>query len=180
MRAAANALSVVRAGLALPFAWALIAGAEGMALALWLLAAGSDVLDGRLARRSAGFGGPSDAADRRIGAHLDVGADAVFTLSGLITLAWLGAVPAWLPLIAVAMLARFVGTASLGRLVYDPVGRHYGTLLYAVLGVWILGAPATVRAGFLMAVVLATMASFLSRTLFLRRRAEVLGGRGRP
>ena len=167
MRVAAHALSVSRALLAVPLVVALHGGAAAAALAVLLLAIVSDVLDGVLARRSVRPGG-------RFGAYLDVGADAVFLLSGLTTLWALGRMPAWLPIVAAAMLARFFATSprATGPR-YDPVGKHYGTLLYGVLAVWLLGAPAHVLQVTLVLVAVATAASLVGRTRFLRGSARV-------
>ena len=169
MSVAAHALSVSRALLAVPLVVALQGGAAAAALAILLLAIVSDVLDGVLARRSV-------RPDGRFGAYLDVGADAVFLLSGLTTLWALGRMPAWLPIVAAAMLARFFATSprATGPR-YDPVGKHYGTLLYGVLAVWLLGAPEPVRHATLVAVAVATVASLVGRTRFLRG-----GGHGCP
>ena len=169
MSVAAHALSVSRALLAVPLVGALECGAAAAALAILLLAIVSDVLDGVLARRSV-------RPDGRFGAYLDVGADAVFLLSGLTTLWALGRMPAWLPIVAAAMLARFFATSprATGPR-YDPVGKHYGTLLYGVLAVWLLGAPEPVRHATLVAVAVATVASLVGRTRFLRG-----GGHGCP
>jgi phosphatidylglycerophosphate synthase len=163
-----DALSASRAVLALPLAWALGAGDQVVALFVFGLAVVSDVLDGHLARRLGG----SKAADRggRLGALFDVGADAVFLLTGL-TVSWAVAdLPGWVPLVAAAMLVRFFATSPVGAPLYDPVGRHYGTLLYIVLGAWILDPPAAARGGVLVVLVVATGASLLGRTWFLRTR----------
>lgn len=181
MRAIPNALSVARALLALPLVWTVSAGAHGAALALLALAVLSDVLDGRLARRleavrsvagasGAAPAGPVDAG-RRLGGYLDVGADAVFLVAGLTALWVVGAAPGWLPLVAIAMLARFLATPTLSGPLYDPVGRHYGSLLYSVLAVRLAAAPAPVWVATLAAVAAATAVSLAGRTLFLRRSA---------
>lgn len=161
-----DALSAVRALLALPLVWALGVGDQRAALVVFGLAAVSDVLDGHLARRL----GAHAAADRggRRGALFDVAADAVFLLSGLAASWAFADLPGWVPLVAAAMLVRFLATSPTGAPLYDPVGRHYGTLLYVVLGVWLLDAPAAARGGVLVALVVATGASLLGRTWFLR------------
>jgi len=169
-----HALSAWRASLALPLVWALGAGESGVALAAFGLAAVSDVLDGRLARRL----GVADRQGRR-GPLVDVAADGVFLLAGL-TAAWVHAeLPAWVPLVAAAMLARFLATSPAGAPRYDPVGRHYGALLYVVLGVWLVDAAAVLRGGVLVVLVVATAASLLGRAWFLRTRAGGAPGAGR-
>ncbi len=104
------------------------------------------------------------------GALFDVGADAVFLLSGLAASWVLADLPGWVPLVAAAMLARFLATSPTGAPLYDPVGRHYGTLLYLVLGVWILDTAPAARGGVLAVWVVATGASLVGRAWFLRTR----------
>lgn len=182
MSAVPNALSVLRALLAVPLVWALIVGAQAAAFAVFALAVATDVLDGRLARRLQRD--PSTTAavtvrGRPLGAYLDVGGDAVFLVSSL-TASWaLGALPGWVPLVAVAMLARFFASSPAAGLVYDPFGRHYGTILYVVLGSWLLGVPPAVRGAVLATVVVATVASLVGRSWFLAARAsEGVGASG--
>lgn len=173
MTLAPDVLSAARALLALPLVWALVAGDRVVALAVFGLAAVSDVLDGRLARRTGSGGDPGRG--RRRGAYLDVGADAAFLLTGL-TASWaLGSLPPWVPLVAAVMLARFFATSPAGALAYDPFGRHYGTLLYAVLGVWLLDPAPAVRGAVLVGFGLATAAALVGRTWFLRRAAPERG-----
>lgn len=178
MRAAADALSLARALLALPLMWALASGRVTVALVVLALAVVSDVLDGRLARRAPPLGGadlvsaassPTAGVRRRRGAYLDVGADAVFLLAGLTALWALGHLPVWLPLVAMAMLLRFFLTSpgSAGPR-YDPIGRQYGTMLYAVLALWLLDAPDLAKQAALVVVVIVTAAALVGRTRFLR------------
>lgn len=164
MSTIANLLSVARALLAVPLVVALSAGEAAAALAVWAAAVATDVLDGRMARRD------GRARGRRLGAYLDVAGDAVFLLSGLTVLWTLGALPGWVPLLSVAMLARFFATSPSTGLVYDPVGRHYGTILYGVLGLWILGAPPGVRGAVLAALAVASIASLVGRSRYLAAR----------
>ena len=164
-----DALSFVRVLLAPALVSALAVGAHGVATLALAAAAASDVLDGWLARRLARAQAPG-GAPRPTGAYVDVAADAVFLLSGLTTLWLLGQAPAWLPLLALAVLVRFVVTSAHGRLVYDPVGRHFGTLLYVVLAVWSVGAPDGWRRGALAVVALAAVATLVGRRVHLARR----------
>ena len=175
----ADALSLARALLALPLVWALVSDAPVTALVVLGLAVGSDVLDGRLARRAAtsadgtaqasAAAGPSGGARRRRGAYLDVCADAVFLLAGLTALWALGRLPVWLPLVATLMLARFFLTSpSSSGLRYDSIGRHYGSMLYAVLAVWLLGASDPAKQAALLVVAIVTAVALVGRTRCLR------------
>jgi cardiolipin synthase len=77
-----NALSGLRLAAALPVAWLIGQGADDWALALFVLGAASDALDGWLARR---YGWQS-----RIGGWLDPVADKAFVLAASVALALRG------------------------------------------------------------------------------------------
>jgi CDP-diacylglycerol--glycerol-3-phosphate 3-phosphatidyltransferase len=85
---AADALAFLRAFAAIPIVWAIAVDDTPVAFALFALAALSDAIDGRLARR-AGTLGPR-------GAFLDPLADKILVLATLIALALAGLVNAWL------------------------------------------------------------------------------------
>lgn len=170
MRRGPDALSLVRVLLAPAFVGSLALGLHVVATAVLVAAAASDVLDGWLARRLARAQAPA-GPPHPWGAYVDVGADAVFLLSGLTAVWLLGEAPGWLPLLALAVLVRFVVTSARGQLVYDPVGRHFGTLLYAVLAVWSFGAPDDWRRAALAAVAVAAVATLVGRPYHLARRS---------
>lgn len=127
----ADGLSVARLLLAgvMPL---LLARGGPLPLAAWCLAAASDWLDGRLARRAG-------TASRR-GAVLDNVADIAFVLGGLSTAAILGLVP-WIVPASIALSAGAYAVASRsarptgGGLARSRVGHWGGVLNYACLGV---------------------------------------------
>ena len=101
----ANAISLSRLILALPFVWILsreeLAGTAAVLLALAIF---SDLIDGPIARRT----GQASAGGRL----LDHGADFVFVTSGLAVLASRGVIPWALPvLISVAFLQYILDSA---------------------------------------------------------------------
>ena len=77
---AADAVAVLRAVAVVPIIWALLADQRGIALAVFLVAAASDALDGWLARRAGLLGAR--------GAFLDPLADKVLVLGTLAALAF--------------------------------------------------------------------------------------------
>jgi len=114
----ANALTLLRLALALPFALAVRAGSPGLASLVFACAALSDLADGRIARRR----GEISA----LGGFLDHAVDAAFVSIGAAALASVGALPLLLaPLIAIAfaqyaldsrlMQARGLRASALGR-----------------------------------------------------------------
>ena len=106
MRHLPNLICLVRLALIWPIATALYGGRYGLALALFVLAAISDGLDGYLAKR---FNWISD-----LGKVLDPAADKLLLVTVFVESTWLGLVPWW---VTAAAVARDVMIA-LGALVY--------------------------------------------------------------
>ena len=106
MRHIPNLICLVRLALIWPVAVALYGGRYGLALALFVLAAISDGLDGYLAKR---FNWISD-----LGKFLDPLADKLLLVTVFVESTWLGLVPWW---VTAAAVARDVMIA-LGALVY--------------------------------------------------------------
>jgi phosphatidylglycerophosphate synthase len=173
----ANALTLLRLLLILPFVAAVRSGAAVEASLLFALAAASDFADGRLARRR----GESSAH----GAFLDHAVDAGFVTAGAAALASLGALPVWLaPLIAIAFVQYALDSRWLvaSGLRGSTLGRWNGIAYYVIVAVPVvrdgLGlawpAPPLVRAlGW--ALVASTLLSISER---LRLVARARGSRG--
>lgn len=106
MRHLPNLICVVRLALIWPVAAALAGGRYGLALALFMLAAASDGLDGYLAKR---FNWISE-----LGKVLDPLADKLLLVTVFVESTWLGLVPWW---VTAAAVARDV-MIGLGALVY--------------------------------------------------------------
>jgi len=94
MRHLPNIICLLRIVLIWPIVQGLITGDQGLTLALFVVAAISDGLDGWLAKR---FGWTS-----RLGKFLDPLADKLLLVSVFLVLTWMGLVPKWLCVIAVA------------------------------------------------------------------------------
>lgn len=89
-----NLICILRIILAVPVVWTLVEGHFAWTLGLFFVAAGSDGLDGYLAKR---FAWMSEA-----GKVLDPVADKLLLVSVFVTLTLLGMVPLWLAAVAVA------------------------------------------------------------------------------
>lgn len=142
---AARLLTVARAAAIVPFLWLFVAVARdgrddlgGWLAALYLGAALSDLIDGKLARAAG-------AADARWGLA-DVAVDVAFNLSSLACAAWLGRIGPWVP-VGVAILAAsyFSRLRADGRAArvhgpaYDPLGNLAGVIYYVLVGVVVGG-----------------------------------------
>ena len=161
-KAAPSLLTAVRL-LLLPLICVLwFATNQAGALLLYGVAALSDVLDGRLARRLGTTSG--------FGALFDIISDVVLLVSLLVLLGWQGVVPMWFfggPLF-VAVL--FFMTSERGSPRYDPVGKHYGTFLFAVVGLLLCRPPDVICS------VLCSLTIALSLVVILRRRRFIKSG----
>ena len=90
---AADLVAVLRALAIIPIAWLVLSGDAALALAIFIVAALTDAVDGWLARR---------AGVTARGAFLDPLADKIFVVGSLVALAWAGV--GW-PVTLVAVLA---------------------------------------------------------------------------
>lgn len=126
----ANLLTGLRLALAPLAALAVLRSESGAALALFVLAVATDLLDGPLAR-SRGEASP-------LGGLLDHATDATFVSLGLLACAGRGLVPLLLPiLVAMAFLQYTVDSRALqGReLRASALGRWNGIAYFVLLGV---------------------------------------------
>lgn len=119
------------------------------------------MLDGMAARRL-GLG-------VKFGSTFDAGSDFVVLLVSFAILAHHGLYPSWLLLILVGMFAQFVISSRQMQPIYDPIGKHYGSILYVVLGITILFPEYGVTDALLLYLVLLTAASLGSRVLYMRQ-----------
>lgn len=125
----ANLLTLCRACLALPCAFAASQGAWGVALALFLVAVVTDLADGPLARRHGTAGA--------LGGLLDHTTDAAFVALTLAALAVTGFVPWLLPPLVVAAFAQYLldSRALAGRpLRASALGRWNGIGYFVLAG----------------------------------------------
>jgi CDP-diacylglycerol--glycerol-3-phosphate 3-phosphatidyltransferase/cardiolipin synthase len=130
------------------------------ALCIFLVAVLSDAADGLVVRRLGG-------ASPLIGAYSDPVADFALVVAAFAAFVLKDLYPGWLLLLIVAMFAQFVLTSRLAGPIYDPVGKYYGVFLYAAASLTVLLRSAGARRVLLVLIVGLTVASVISRTLFL-------------
>jgi CDP-diacylglycerol--glycerol-3-phosphate 3-phosphatidyltransferase len=145
---AANALTGLRVVLTPAFVVAVWRGdahivAGAAAVAIFAVAAVSDVFDGRLARRC---GSASDA-----GRAFDHFADIGFILSALSTYAALGTAPWWVPAVIAGTFTFYVLDSwshpgnGVRHLVSSRIGHAGGVLNYAVVGILVCNNTAGIQ-----------------------------------
>jgi cardiolipin synthase len=149
-----NALTLFRILMAPVVVALLLAKDDGIALAVFLVAAITDFLDGRIARRR----GPT-----RIGQMLDPIADRLILSSSAIVLAAHGFLPAWAVAILVGrdILTLFGSFVFGGRVRVNPIGKAATALLMTAVAVVIFEpgelGDVIFQAGFILSLVAAAL-----------------------
>jgi cardiolipin synthase (CMP-forming) len=162
-----NALSLARLFMVPGVVALLLARADGLAAALFVLAAVTDFLDGRLARR---------AAPTRLGRILDPLADRLMLSSVAVVLAVRGLLPAWAVAILVGRdLLTLLGTFVVGSKVrVNRVGKAATAVLMGAIALVVLRPGTAVGeimfyAGFGLSIVAGLM--------YLGRVRRIFGGK---
>ncbi len=182
MRHLPNIICLVRLALIWPVAAAVYGGRYGLALALFMLAAISDGLDGYLAKR---FNWISE-----LGKILDPAADKLLLMTVFVESTWLGLVPWWVTAAAVARDVMIALGALVYRVWFGPLhGRPTiiskintaAQLLYlmaVMLGAAIGFPPHDVRRALALTVFATTVVSGLNYVQAFTRRAWVAVANG--
>jgi len=131
--------------------------ATAAALSLYAVILLSDLADGRVARRF-------DTATR-YGAYFDVLADMVVLLSLLGLFSVCGLLPIWLPAAPAIVAAAFLLSSRCSTPRYDPIGKHYGTVLYLLVGALLWGVGPSIRLGICAAIVAMSVLVLSSRAI---------------
>lgn len=108
-----NAITIVRIALIVPVVWGIQNGQPALALAAFMLAGFSDLLDGYLAKRFAWHS--------RLGALLDPLADKFLIAASFLSLAAVSQLPVWLALTVVIRDAVIIGGATAYNFLIAPV-----------------------------------------------------------
>ncbi len=130
------------------------------AVFIFVVAVFTDALDGHVARRLGG-------ASPFLGPYSDAVADFTLVLAAFSAFVLKSLYPFWMLLLIVAMFAQFALTSGLARPIYDPVGKYYGVFLFCAVGVTLVLPYAAVRQVVLVAILGFTIASVISRAMFL-------------
>jgi CDP-diacylglycerol--glycerol-3-phosphate 3-phosphatidyltransferase/cardiolipin synthase len=169
-RIAVSLIIAIRFIAALLFLYTFASDLTAWALCIFVVAVFTDALDGYVARRLGG-------ASPFLGPYSDAVADFFLVLAAFSAFVLKGIYPFWTLLLIVAMFAQFVLTSRLGRPTYDPVGKYYGIFLFGAAGVTLVLPYAAVRLAVLVAIPAFSIASLISRVMFLRGLPEKLGTR---
>ena len=141
-------------------AYSLNHGFIPVACVLFLIALCSDLADGYVARK---FGVAS-----KFGAYFDATVDFVFIFGLFGVFVNLGLYSNWILLLVLVMYLQFVITSFLSkRTIYDPIGKYYGSLLFAGIGLTLLFPNQLTYTIVNHGIVLATLISIISRLYYL-------------
>jgi len=132
---------------------------------LFLLAIASDLADGYIARRM--------RVNSQFGANFDVTVDFLFIGGMFLYFTLMDLYPVWTLLLIVFMFVQFIVTSKASKIVYDPIGKYYGSLLFGAIGLTLLFPESLVRDVIAICIVTFTAASLTSRLLWLIRKATL-------
>ena len=157
-----NVLSVLRLMMAPMVFLSIQRGRFNSAILLVVLAVITDLMDGLIARRQ--------ACTSRLGSYLDVMADFSFLFLATLALVFRQVYSPWLLAIMLVMFLQFVLRPKAGQLLYDPVGKYYGALLYGVILLTLIAPDLALAQALYLTVLVVTASSFCSR-VFLTQPA---------
>jgi len=128
---------------------------------LFLLVIATDFADGYIARKL--------GVSSTLGARLDAAIDFLFIFCMFLYFVAQGFYSVWLPFLIAVAFAQFLLSSLFSRLVYDPFGKYYGSLLYGGVGLTLLFSGQLVHEVVTVGIIVATSILFLSRLLSLAR-----------
>ena len=145
--------------IALPFlVLALNYGLVFVADVLFLFAVATDFADGYAAKKL--------HLTSKFGAHFDGTADFLFLFGVFAYFVLCGLYLVWILFLVAFEFAQFQLPSYFSTIVYDPVGKYYGSLLYGAIGLTLLFPREPAYTIVFIGVVVATAVSFLSRLLY--------------
>lgn len=98
------------------------------AIAIFIIAALTDILDGHLAKKL------KVTSKSSLEAYIDAIADFVFVTTAFFAFGIKSIYPVWIPIVIIGMFLFFVFTSKSRYPVYDPIGKYYGSFLIVTVG----------------------------------------------
>lgn len=128
---------------------------------LFLLFISIDFLDGYLAKRW--------ELSSKFGTYFDVTTDFIFVICMFQVFNSVGFVPNWVLVLITFVFAQFMITSLYSGKIYDPVGKHYGSMLYCVIGLRFILSEQFFYDVTTLIIVGFSVASILSRVISLSK-----------
>ena len=126
---------------------------------LFLFSIGSDLADGYIARKI--------AAKSKFGANLDAVVDFIFINGMYLVFILNGFYQSWIMVLIILMFLQFLLSNHFSKkVIYDPIGRYYGSLLYGGIGFTLLSQTQIMCSIVTVGIIVSTVAAMLSRLLF--------------
>jgi phosphatidylglycerophosphate synthase len=137
------------------FIYSFLSGLTLLGYSLFLFAVISDFADGYFAKKL--------QVTSRFGAYYDAAVDAVFIITMFGVFFVSGCYPYWVLLLILFMYAQFAITSFSLEVIYDPVGKYYGSMLYGAIGLMLLFSGQAFYNFVTLTLVAVSAASFFSR-----------------
>jgi len=151
------ALTSLRILFALFFAWLFINGLNIEAIMAFIFSILTDALDGYFSRRF--------DVSTAYGAYFDIFADFFLVFVAFTLLIFEGIYPLWLLFLITVVFVQFIVTSKFKFLVYDPLGKYYGSFLFIMILITLF-SPDAIYKYLLFIIVLFTLISLISRYIF--------------
>lgn len=130
--------------------------------ALFFCSIGSDLVDGYIARK---IGSTSN-----LGAKLDVTVDFLFINGMFLTFIHKAIYPSWILVLIIVMFAQFTLTNHYSKkTIYDPIGKYYGSVLFAGIGLTLLFPTQTTYNIVIIIILISTAAAIISRSAYFAK-----------
>lgn len=133
---------------------------------LFLFSIGTDLVDGYVARKM--------NSTSKTGAYLDISIDFLFISGMYLTFITNGIYSPLILLIIFFVFAQFIiSNIILKKTVYDPIGKYYGSLLFAGIGLTLLFSNQIIYDFVTYGIIVVTLISLTSRiTYFLHNKYQ--------
>jgi phosphatidylglycerophosphate synthase len=132
-------------------------GLSFLCLLVFALAAGTDLIDGYMARKL--------NVTSKMGAYFDAVTDFALVMGIFVAFTLNGYYNAWLLLLIAGSFAQFAITGYFGKRLYDPLGKYIGSVLYIGVALTLLSPTALVFVIVQAGVFAFTVTSFITRML---------------
>lgn len=170
-----SAITALRIAAAPLFYYVFSRSACGTAFLVFILAAGTDILDGYTARKL--------KAVSNAGAYLDVAADLILIVV-VFTAFFIRAWYCWMLLFPILIpFIAFIASSGFRRPIYDPVGKYMGAFLMGMIVLSLLLPHPMVRKGLSVILLIFCVISLSGRIIYLyklRNKVPQLAGRAVP
>ena len=129
------------------------------AYTLFLLAIGTDFLDGYLARKM--------DLGTKFGAYFDATVDFIFIMGMFRVFVTVGLYPYWVLPLILFVYVQFLITSFRSQKIYDPIGKYYGSLLFGAVGLTLLFSGQLFYYIITGGIAVVTGASLISRLVYI-------------